>query len=98
MTEVKFTNEIYQNELSPNDLEYDFNKHQPYYEFELNGEKCYIGLDKILECVAIAEKIGEIPKIGISFWQNVLEKFNVNFFEININENISENISVQRLS
>lgn len=63
-----------------------------------NGEKCYIGLDKILECVAIAEKIGEIPKIGISFWQNVLEKFNVNFFEININENISENISVQRLS
>lgn len=40
MTEVKFTNEIYQNELSPNDLEYDFNKHQPYYEFEVNGEKC----------------------------------------------------------
>lgn len=76
MTEVKFTNEIYQNELSPN-------------EFEVNGEKCYIGLDKILECVAIAEKIGEIPKIGISFWQNVLEKFNVNFFEINIDENIS---------
>lgn len=68
MTEVKFTNEIYQNELSPNDLEYDFNKHQPYYEFEVNGEKCYIGLDKILECVVIAEKIGEIPKIGISFF------------------------------
>lgn len=79
-----FTHEVYQNELEDNDLEYVTVKHQPYFEFEIKGEKCLIGLDKILECMVIAEKIGEVPPLGNGFWNQIIENFGVNFYKYNI--------------
>lgn len=80
-----FTHEVYQNELENSELEYVAAKHQPYFKFEIKGEECLIGLDKILECLIIAEKIGEIPKLSNNFWNNILEKFNINYFDYDIN-------------
>lgn len=80
------TYEVYQNEVEDNDIDFMVSKHQPYFEFEINGEKCLIGLDKILECLIIAEKIDEIPKLGNGFWVSVKEKFGVNYFEYFINQ------------
>ena len=84
MNNATFTHEVYQNALENSDLEYVTEKHQPYFEFEINGEKCIIGLDKILECLVIAEKIDEIPKLGNGFWSAVLEKFGINYFDYDV--------------
>lgn len=82
--DASFTHEVYQNDLESSDLEYIAAKHQPYFEFEIKGEKCLIGLDKILECLVIAEKIGELPSMGIEFWNCVLKKYGVNFYDYDI--------------
>lgn len=86
MTSGVFTNEVYQNELEGADLEYDATKHQPYFEFDMDGKKCLIGLDKILECMAIAVKLEELPQPNIEFWQTVAEKFHVDYYGYNITE------------
>ena len=82
--QAEITFEVYQNEFEENDLEYVTEKHQPYFEFELKGEKFLIGLDKILECLVIAEKIGELPSLGNGFWNQVIENFGVNFYDYDI--------------
>lgn len=82
MEETKFTKEVYQNEFENSDAEYIPEKHQPYYEFEKNGEKFLIGLDQILECLKLAEQIEEIPELGISFWGNVSERFGIPYYDI----------------
>ena len=79
-----FTNEVYQNTMSEEDLEFIPNKHQAYFEFEANGEKCLIGLDKILECMLIAEKVEQIPTLGNSFWQQIEERYGVDWYNYNI--------------
>ncbi len=66
------------------DLEYVTEKHQPYFEFEMHGEKFVVGMDKILECMVVAEKIGEIPPLGNGFWKQVIENFGVNYSEYDI--------------
>lgn len=81
---AKFTHEVYQNEMDDEDIDFIAQKHQPYFEFEIKGEKCLIGLDKILECIVIAEKIGEIPKLNSNFWSNILEKFNVDYYDFDV--------------
>ena len=85
MENAIFTHEVYQNQLENSDLEYVPVKHQPYFEFEIKGEKYLIGLDKILECLVIAEKIDEIPKLGNYFWSNILEKYGVNYYDYILN-------------
>lgn len=85
MDKANFTEEAYQNEMAPSDSEYIAEKHQPYYEFEKDGKKFLIGLDQILECLMLAEKIDEIPKLEISFWVNVSEKFGIDYFDIVVN-------------
>lgn len=85
MEEAKFTEEVFQNNFEDSDVEYIPEKHQPYYEFEKDGEKFLIGLDQILECLMVAEKVNEIPKLGISFWVNVSEKFGVDFYDLMVN-------------
>ena len=85
-----FTNEIYQNTMSEEDLEFIPDKHQAYFEFETNGDKCLIGLDKILECMLIAEKAEQIPKLGNSFWQQIKERYGLDWYNYSIdfdNEN-----------
>ncbi len=82
MEETKFTKEVYQNEFENSDVEYIPEKHQPYYEFEKNGEKFLIGLDQILECLKLAEQIEEIPELGISFWRNASERFGIPYYDI----------------
>lgn len=82
--EASFTHEVYQNDFEDSDLEYITEKHQPYFEFEIKEEKCLIGLNKILECMVIAEKIGEIPPLGNGFWNQIIENFGVNFYEYDI--------------
>ena len=84
MKNAAFTHEVYQNDMEDSDLEYVAAKHQPYFEFEINKEKCLIGLDKILECLVIADKIGEIPKLGNEFWTNISEKYNVNYYDYDL--------------
>lgn len=84
MNNAVFTHELYQEELKDNEVEYIIEKHQPYFEFEIKGEKCLIGLDKILECLIIAEKIEEIPKLGNGFWTCILEKFNINYYDYDV--------------
>lgn len=79
MEKAEFTKEVYQNEVEAYDLEYDAEKHQPYFEFETKAGTCLIGLDQILECVMLAERIEEIPKLGNSFWVNASEKFEINY-------------------
>lgn len=85
MNRTTFTHEVYQNDLGIDDPEYDVTKHQPYFEFEIKGERCLIGLDKILECLIVAEKIDEIPKLGNGFWTSVSEKFGINYYDYDIN-------------
>lgn len=85
MEEAKFTEEVFQNNFEDSDVEYIPEKHQPFYEFEKDGEKFLIGLDQILECLMVAEKVNEIPKLGISFWVNVSEKFGVDFYDLMVN-------------
>ena len=84
MNNATFTHELYQNDLAYDDIEYIPEKHQPYFEFEVNGEKCLIGLDKILECILIAEKIDEIPKLGNAFWTSIFAKFGINYFDYDV--------------
>ena len=85
MKEGKFVHEVYQNEIEDTDIDFEVSKHQPYFEFEIGGEKCLIGLDKILECLVIAEKIDEIPKLDNEFWVSVKVKFGVNYFDYDLN-------------
>lgn len=82
--QAAFTREVFQNEFENEDLEYITAKHQPYFEFELKGEKCLIGLDKILECLVIAEKIGEVPPLGAGFWGQIMENSGVNFYDYDV--------------
>lgn len=84
MNTATFTREVYQNEMDDEDIEFITQKHQPYFEFEINGEKCLIGLDKILECLVIAEKINEIPRLNNNFWSNILEKFNIDYYDFDV--------------
>ena len=84
MNNATFTHELYQTELGSEDLEYVVEQHQPYFEFEIRNEKFLIGLDKILECIIIAEKIEEIPKLGNGFWTSILEKFNINYYDYDV--------------
>lgn len=79
-----FTYEVYQNDVEKDDFEYTVKKHQPYFEFEILGKKCLIGLDKILECLVIAEKIEEIPKLGDGFWTGISEKFHINYYDYHV--------------
>lgn len=79
-----FTYEMFQNKLTDDDLEYDYEKHQPYFEFRVSDDKVLIGMDQIIECLALAEHLGEIPELGICFWQSVREKFNVKFEDYDI--------------
>ena len=85
MKKTKFTHEVYQNEMEIEDIEYVVKKHQPYFEFEIEGKKCLIGLDMILECIIVAEKVGEIPPLGNGFWVGVSEKFDLNYYEYEVN-------------
>lgn len=85
MNNAQFTHEVYQGALQVDDMEYVAVKHQPYFEFEIKDEKCFIGMDKILECLVVAEKIDEIPKLGNAFWSSVLEKFGINYFDYSVN-------------
>lgn len=85
MNNAEFTHQVYQNDLQVDDVEYVTVKHQPYFEFEIRDEKCLIGLDKILECLVIAEKIDEIPKLGNGFWSSISEKFGINYFAYGVN-------------
>ena len=82
---ASFTHELYQNDLTDDDPEYDTKKHQPYFEFAIDGKKCLIGLDKVLECMVIADKIKEIPVLGNGFWTSVSEKYGVDYYDYNIN-------------
>ena len=79
-----FTYEVYQNDVESDDLEYMVKKHQPYFEFEIMEKKCLIGLNKILECLVIAEKIEEVPKLGDGFWTSVSEKFCINYYDYRV--------------
>lgn len=79
-----FTYEVYQNDVESDDLEYTAKNHQPYFEFEIFGKNCLIGLDKILECLVIAEKIEEIPKLGDGFWTGISEKFHINYYDYRV--------------
>ncbi len=45
MRKTEFTKEVYQNKIDKCDLEYDTEKHQPYFKFETNTGTCLIGLD-----------------------------------------------------
>lgn len=82
MEKAEFTKEVYQNEVGDYDLEYATEKHQPYFEFEIKTEKHLIGLDQILECLMLAERIGEIPKLGTSFGVNASERFGINYYDM----------------
>ena len=84
LEKARFTREVFQNEFESEDLEYVTIKPQPYFEFEIKGEKSLIGLDKILECMVVAEKIGEIPPLGTGFWGQIVENFGVNFYEYDV--------------
>lgn len=82
--EAVFDKEVFQNSIEETDLEYIAEKHQPYFQFEKDGEKFLIGMNMILECLAIADKIGETPPLGNGFWGQVNEKFHVNFYEYEV--------------
>lgn len=80
----KFTNEVFQNAMTDEDLEFNAKKHQPYFEFEGKNEKFLIGLDDIMTCVAIAEKADMIPAINRNFWHTIKERYGVANYEIEI--------------
>lgn len=82
MRKTEFTKEVYWNAIDDCDLEYYAEKHQPYFKFETNTGTCLIGLDQILECLMLAERIYEIPKLGNSFWVNASEKFGINYYDM----------------
>lgn len=81
---ASFQDEVYQAPLLSSDIEHECKKHQPYFEFERNGESFLIGLDDILTCIAIAEKVDAIPQISKNFWDTALERYGVAFHEIEI--------------
>lgn len=79
-----FTDEVYQNELGSNDIDFNYQKHQPYFEFADNNNNFLIGLNDILNCLAIAQKVDMIPAINTEFWNIVEERYNVKLYEIEI--------------
>lgn len=84
MANCKFTNEVYQNSMKDDELEYIPEKHQPYFEFDCKGNRQLIGLDQILLCLRIAEKMNEIPSMSLSFWQSVSENCGINYFDVDV--------------
>ncbi|SFH70876.1 hypothetical protein SAMN04487830_10612 [Pseudobutyrivibrio sp. OR37] len=80
-----FTNEVYQNAIEEKDLEFIATSHQAYFELETECGKCLVGLDTILECILVAEKAEQIPKLGNSFWQQIEERYGINWYNYSIN-------------
>ena len=75
--EAKFLNEVHQLPVQPEQLEYDVKTNQPYFEVGNKENTMLIGLDTILECLAVAQSIGQIPMITQGFWMMVADRYEI---------------------
>lgn len=75
--EAKFLNEVHQLPVQPEQLEYDVKTNQPYFEVGNEENTMLIGLDTILECLAVAQSIGQIPIITKGFWMMVADRYKI---------------------
>ncbi len=75
--EAKFLNEVYQLPMQPEQLEYDVALNQPFFEVGNRENTMLIGLDTILECLAVAQSIQQIPIISNGFWMMVADRYEI---------------------
>ena len=71
MKQMDFNGNVYQREPDLSESGFNYEKEQLYFEFEIEKRKMVLGLRDLLICLRFAEKQGQIPKLGIAFWQQV---------------------------
>ena len=76
----------YSNHVPADAHDYSISDYQPYFEFEQNGVTVLIGMDSVLECIILADKIQAIPKLSDTFWSTIIEHYDVNYFEYELSQ------------